>query len=142
MKELSLRGRTYPGDLNHNGKAFGGFIMSKMDKAASIAVENMMIGNAVTISVSNLEFKKPVNNGDIFSIYTDITYIGNSSIKVYVDFCTTCKETKEENSVTHATFTFVCVDEDGNSAKVRDYARKNLSHDLQAMLLPPEEDSK
>lgn len=140
MKELSLRGRTYPGDLNHHGKAFGGFIMSKMDKAASIAVENMMMGNAVTISVSNLEFKKPVNNGDIFSIYTEITHIGNSSIKVYVDFRVSCYETKEEDSVTDAVFTFVAVDKNGNSAKVRDYARKNLSLDLQAMLLPPEED--
>lgn len=139
MKELSLRGRTYPGDLNHNGKAFGGFIMSKMDKAASIAVENMMMGPAVTISVSNLEFKKPVNNGDIFSIYTEIVHIGTSSIKVYVDFRVTCYETKEEDSVTDATFTFVAVDENGKSAKVRDYARKNLSLDIQAMLLPAEE---
>lgn len=134
MKELSLRGRVYPTDLNHNGKAFGGFIMAKMDKAASIAVDNMIFGSAVTVSVSNLEFKRPVNNGDIFSIYTDIISIGRSSVKVYVDFRISCYINKEESSVTDAEFTFVAVDENGKPVDVREIARENLHEDLRMML--------
>jgi len=33
MKELSLKGRVFPSDLNHQGSVFGGWVMSKMDKA-------------------------------------------------------------------------------------------------------------
>lgn len=127
MRELSLRGRTYPTDLNHHGKAFGGFIMSKMDKAASIAVENIMIGNAVTVSVSNLVFKKPVNNGDIFSIYTEVIHIGHSSIKVYVDFQVKCYGSGKDYSVTDAEFSFVAIDGDGHPVNIRDVARNNVS---------------
>jgi len=134
MKELSLRGRVYPGDLNHNGRAFGGFIMAKMDKAASIAVENMILGEAVTVSVTNLEFKKAVNNGDIFSIYTDIRAIGRSSVKVYVDFRIACYESKEEYSVTDAEFTFVAIDKEGKPVDVREIARDNLDEDIKMML--------
>jgi len=134
MRELSLRGRTYPTDLNHHGKAFGGFIMAKMDKAASIAVENIMIGNAVTISVSNLVFKKPVNNGDIFSIYTEIIHIGHSSIKVYVDFQVKCYETGHEYSVTDAEFSFVAIGSNGHSINISEVARENISDDVKKMI--------
>ncbi|MFK5938450.1 MAG: hotdog domain-containing protein [Sulfurimonas sp.] len=54
MKKISLRGRAYPGDLNHSGIVFGGWIMAKMDKAASIAVEDIVNSGAVTVSVSDL----------------------------------------------------------------------------------------
>lgn len=134
MKELSLRGRTYPTDLNHHGKAFGGFIMSKMDKAASIAIENIMIGNAVTISVSNLVFKKPVNNGDIFSIYTEIIHIGHSSIKVYVDFQVKCYETGKDYSVTDAEFSFVAINGDGQPINICDVARNTIDDDIKEMI--------
>lgn len=134
MRELSLRGRTYPTDLNHHGKAFGGFIMSKMDKAASIAVENIILGNAVTVSVSNLVFKKPVNNGDIFSIYTEIVQIGNSSIKVYVDFQVKCYESGEDYSVTDAEFSFVAIDEQGHPVSICDLLRENVDEKVRAMV--------
>ena len=41
MRQLSLKGRTYPTDLNPGGTAFGGWVMAKMDNAASIAVDDI-----------------------------------------------------------------------------------------------------
>jgi len=134
MQELSIRGQIYPTDLNHYGKAFGGFIMSKMDKAASIAIENILIGSAVTASVSNLVFKKPVNNGDIFSIYTEILHIGHSSIKVYVDFQVKCYENGDEYSVADAEFTFVAIDASGHPVNVCDIARDSISDDVKVLI--------
>ncbi|MDF1881877.1 hypothetical protein JHD50_11310 [Sulfurimonas sp. MAG313] len=70
MKELSVKGRVFPSDLNHKGSVFGGWIMSKMDKACSIAVESIMRGQAVTVHVSEINFKKNPFIMEIFSLFT------------------------------------------------------------------------
>ena len=123
MKTIALRGRAYPTDLNHSGTVFGGWIMAKMDKAASIAVEDIIISPAVTVSVSDLHFLKPIRNGDIVTIYTQIIDIGRTSIKVDVSVQVKCKVSRQEYEVTNAVFTFVSVDENGKSVPVKDVIR-------------------
>ena len=134
MRELALRGRTFPSDLNHAGSVFGGWIMSKMDKGASIAVEDIVLSPALTISVTDLRFLKPINNGDIFSVYTEIIAIGNSSIKIHVDVQVKCKESREEYQVTEADFTFITVDKDKKPVNVRTVIRDEVSEDIKALL--------
>ncbi|MCV6607822.1 MAG: acyl-CoA thioesterase [Campylobacterales bacterium] len=134
MKELALRGRAYPSDLNHNGNVFGGFIMAKMDKAASIAVDGVVRCGAVTVSVSDLVFKKPVHNGDIFTVYTEIKKVGKTSITVFVDVEVRNHVSGIEYTVTEAEFKFVTVDEVGNSVPVQDVMRPNLSKGLMKLI--------
>lgn len=134
MKQISLRGRAYPSDLNHAGTVFGGWIMAKMDKAASIAVEDIVNSGAVTVSVTDLHFLKPIKNGDIVTIYTDIIKIGNTSIKIDVDVMVRCKQSHEEYSVTNAIFTFVTVDDDRKSINVRDVIRYDIDDDIKKLL--------
>lgn len=134
MKQISLRGRAYPSDLNHSGTVFGGWIMAKMDKAASIAVEDIVNSGAVTVSVTDLHFLKPIRNGDIVTIYTEIIKVGNTSIQINVDVMVRCKQSHEEYSVTNAIFTFVTVDEDRNSINVRDVIRDDINDDVKKLL--------
>ena len=134
MKQISLRGRAYPSDLNHAGTVFGGWIMAKMDKAASIAVEDIVNSGAVTVSVTDLHFLKPIRNGDIVTIYTEIIKIGNTSIQIDVNVMVRCKQSHEEYSVTNAIFTFVTLDEDRKSINVRDVIRHDIDEDLKALL--------
>jgi len=115
MIELSLKGRVFPSDLNHNGSVFGGWIMSKMDKACSIAVENIIRGKAVTVKVSEINFKRPVYNGNVFVIYTQIVKLGKTSITIDVDVHVIDNITNEEINVTSAQFIFVAVDDSGSS---------------------------
>ena len=126
MKEIALRGRAYPGDLNHSGNVFGGWIMAKMDKAASIAVEEIVDSGAVTVSVSDLHFLKPVHNGDIVTIYTEIVKIGNTSMQISVEVMVKCKKSREMYDVTEAIFTFVTVDSNGEKVKIKDVLRKDF----------------
>ena len=133
MKQIALRGRTYPTDLNHSGTVFGGWIMAKMDKAASIAVEDIVYSGAVTVSVTDLHFLKPVRNGDIFTIYTEIVAIGNSSIKIDVSVVVRCKQSHEEYEVTNAIFTFVSVDDNGKSVNVRSVIRDDISDEIRKL---------
>ena len=134
MKKISLRGRAYPGDLNHSGTVFGGWIMAKMDKAASIAVEDIVDSGAVTVSVTDLHFLKPIRNGDIVTIYTEIINIGNTSIQINVNVMVRCKKSHEEYSVTEAIFTFVTVDENGKSINVASVIRGDIDDDVRYLL--------
>ena len=85
MRKLTLRIQAYPSDLNPLGTVFGGWVMSMMDKAASIAVGDLIDATAVTVAVSNLHFIKPIQNGDVVSIHTTTNKIGKSSITIYVE---------------------------------------------------------
>ncbi len=136
MRTLSVKGRVYPTDLNHNGGVFGGWIMGKMDKAASIAVDEIIKSGAVTVSVTDLHFKYPVHNGDIFYIYTEIMHIGYSSILIDVDF--KIRSIDEENqlselkSVVDAKFKFVAV-EGKKTVAICDHLRPDATEDIIAM---------
>ena len=134
MKKISLRGRAYPSDLNHSGTVFGGWIMAKMDKAASIAVEDIVDSGAVTVSVTDLNFLKPIKNGDIVTIYTETIKIGNTSIQINVHVMVRCKKFHEEYNVSEAIFTFVTVDENGKSISVADVIRDDIDDDVKALL--------
>jgi len=136
MQTLSVKGRVYPTDLNHNGGVFGGWIMGKMDKAASIAVDEIVKCGAVTVSVTDLHFKYPVNNGDIFYIYTEIINIGYSSILINVDFKIRSidenNQLSELKSVVDAKFKFVAV-VNKQTVSICDNLRPDASEEIIAM---------
>lgn len=134
MKMIALRGRVFPTDLNHAGTVFGGWIMGKMDKAASIQVEDIVISPAVTVAVSDMNFIKPIHCGAIFTIYAEVIHIGNSSIKVDVDVQVKDRDTHEEYSVTKAIFTFVLLDELGKPRNVREVIRPDIDDYIKEML--------
>ncbi|RLA67730.1 MAG: acyl-CoA thioesterase [Epsilonproteobacteria bacterium] len=134
MKELSLKGRVFPSDLNHQGSVFGGWVMSKMDKASSIAVENIIRGKAVTVHVSEINFKQPIYNGNIFIIYTEIVALGKSSITINVEVQVTNHTTYENTEVTNAQFKFVSVDERGNSIPLESVLRPDLPKYVEKLL--------
>ena len=134
MRKVSLKGRTYPTDLNPAGNAFGGWVVSKMDKAASIAVDDIIKSPAVTVTVSRINFLKPIHNGDIFTIYTEITAIGNSSITIYVSIEVKNLDTNKEYEVTSAEFKFVAVDTNGKPIDVRSVLRDDIDEDIKILL--------
>ena len=134
MRSVSLKGRTYPTDLNPGGTAFGGWVMSKMDKAASIAVDDIIKSSAVTVTVSRINFLKPIHNGDIFTIYTEITAIGTSSMTIYVSVEVKDLDTNEEFEVTSAEFKFVAIDKNGKPVNVRSVLRDDISEHIETLL--------
>jgi len=138
MRNLTLRIQAYPSDLNPIGTVFGGWIMSMMDKAASIAVDDIIDAPAVTVGVTDLHFIKPVRNGDIVTIYTTIQKIGNTSISVYVEVIVECRKPHCDErchmAVTDAVFTFVTISKEGGSVPVRSVLRSTLSEEVMKLL--------
>ena len=134
MRSISLKGRTYPTDLNPSGTAFGGWVMAKMDKAASIAVDDIIRSSAVTVTVSRINFLKPIHNGDIFTIYTEITAIGTSSLTIYVSVEVKDLNTNEEFEVTSAEFKFVAIDKNGKPVNVHSVLRDDIGEHIETLL--------
>ena len=108
--------------------------MAKMDKAASIAVDDIIKSPAVTVTVSRINFLKPIHNGDIFSIYTEITAIGSSSITIYVSVEVKNFDTNLHYEVTSAEFKFVAINKEGKPVDVRSVLRDSIDKDTQALL--------
>ena len=103
-----------PTDTNASGDIFGGWIMSHVDIAASIAAHRRARTRAVTVAVNSFQFKKPVFVGDLISCYAKIEKVGSTSLTVFVEvYAERGRQQTETVKVTEATLTFVAIDEDG-----------------------------
>ena len=108
-----------PRDTNTAGDIFGGWIMSQVDLAGSIAASRRAKGRVVTVAVNSFHFHKPVFVGDLVSCYANVTKVGNTSLTVFVEvYSERYPERIETVKVTEATLTFVAVDEQGKKRPV------------------------
>lgn len=108
----TLRMLAMPTDTNVAGDIFGGWIMSQVDIAGSIAAYRQARGRVVTVAVNSFVFHKPVFVGDLVSLYAEITRIGTTSIAVDVVVYAERNRSQEQViQVTEATLTYVAVDE-------------------------------
>ncbi|MBZ7986504.1 acyl-CoA thioesterase [Campylobacter canadensis] len=126
-KEVSLRLVAMPSDTNPAGNIFGGWIMSQIDLAGSVAAKEVANGRVVTIAVDKMTFKKPVFVGDIVSFYAKIINVGTTSIQVSVEVVAercTPKLYGVCTDVTSAVLTYVNVDENGNKIPISEENKK------------------
>jgi acyl-CoA thioesterase YciA len=102
-----------PADTNPYGDIFGGWLLSQMDSAAGTVAALYSRGRAVTIALDGMTFHRPVKVGDVVSVYAEVVATGRSSMKIDVAAWSRKRASPETYRVTHATFTFVAIDEDG-----------------------------
>jgi len=118
-RQPTTRVLTMPKDTNAAGDIFGGWIMSQVDIAASIAAHRRAKGRVVTVAVNEFQFHQPVYVGDLISCYADISKVGNTSLTVHVEVIAERDRGVEQRlKVTEANLTFVAVDEQGNKRTV------------------------
>jgi acyl-CoA thioesterase YciA len=67
--ELSIRTMAMPADTNQNGDIFGGWLLSQMDIAGGIFASKVSQSRAVTVAIEAMTFRKPVNVGDVVSVF-------------------------------------------------------------------------
>ena len=114
-KEPTLRVVPMPADENQSGDIFGGWIMSQVDIAGSIAAVRIARGRVATVAVNSFQFKQPVLVGDVVSFYAEVVRVGRTSITVNVEVYAQRKPEREEVvKVTEATLTYVAIDADRN----------------------------
>ena len=111
-KQPAIRVAAMPADTNSAGTIFGGWIMSKVDVAGSIAALERARGRVVTVAVNSFEFHQPVFPGDLISCYSEVIKIGKTSITVKVEvYAQRNPGNLETIKVTEAELTFVALDE-------------------------------
>ncbi|RJX70164.1 acyl-CoA thioester hydrolase YciA [Vibrio sinensis] len=120
--QLLLRTLAMPADTNANGDIFGGWIMSQLDLAGGILAKEISCGRIVTVSVSSIEFKKPVSVGDVVCCYGECTKIGRTSMSINLEvWIKPIKEDglKDRFMVCHATFNYVAIDGNGRPRPIK-----------------------
>ena len=115
----ALRVVPLPADLNPSGDVFGGWIMSMVDIAGSIAARRRARSRVATVAVNSFVFKQPVSVGDLVSFYAEVVAVGKTSVTVDV---VVHVERNPENAValkvTEARLTYVALDHHGNKRTI------------------------
>ena len=102
-------------DTNAAGDVFGGWVMSQVDIAGSIAAVRRAKGRVVTVAVNAFHFVAPVSVNDLVSFYAQVVKVGTTSItvdvEVYAERGLRSPKPGEVVKVTVAVLTYVAVDE-------------------------------
>ena len=116
--ELTLQTIAMPADTNANGDIFGGWLVSQMDLAASIAALKIAKGRVATVAINSMVFLTPVHVGAVVSCYANVIEIGRSSIRINIEVWIGHKLSNERTKVTEGEFTFVAIDDSGNTRAI------------------------
>ena len=112
QKQSEIRVLPMPSDTNASGDIFGGWLMSQVDIAGSIAAHRHVGDRVVTVAVNEFLFIKPVLVGDLVSIYANIEHIGNTSIRIALEVMAEHGRGKDKaRKVAKAILTYVSIDE-------------------------------
>ena len=102
-------------DTNAAGDVFGGWVMSQVDIAGSIAAVRRAKGRVVTVAVNAFHFVAPAFVNDVVSFYAKVVKVGTTSItvdvEVYAERGLRSPNPGEVVKVTEAVLTYVAVDE-------------------------------
>jgi acyl-CoA thioesterase YciA len=112
-REPIIRTVPQPADMNSNGDIFGGWVLSQMDIAGGALAAKVAKGRVATVAITAMTFLQPIKVGDMVSIYGDVTRIGRTSITIHLQTMVQRRHDATEIQVTHGTFVFVAIDEQG-----------------------------
>lgn len=107
-----------PSETNPIGNMFGGELLARMDRAASIAARRHSRRIVVTASVNHVAFNKMIPLGSVVTVEAKVSRAFNSSMEVYMDVFIEDRESGERSLSNEAIYTFVAVDETGNPVRV------------------------
>lgn len=107
-----------PSETNPIGNMFGGELLGRMDRAASIAARRHSRRIVVTASVNHVAFNKMIPLGSVVTVEAKVSRAFNSSMEVYMDVYIEDRESGERSLSNEAIYTFVAVDQMGHPVRV------------------------
>jgi acyl-CoA hydrolase len=107
-----------PNDTNTLGKLFGGSLLAWIDEIGAVAAHRHSGRVAVTASINNVSFNKPVDLGAIVTLSAKVSRSFNSSMEVIIDVFVEDRITGEFTTSNQAILTFVAVDQNGRAINV------------------------
>ncbi|MBE9490832.1 MAG: acyl-CoA thioesterase [Bacteroidetes bacterium] len=107
-----------PSETNPINNLFGGELLARMDRAASIAARRHSRRIVVTASVNHVAFNRAIPVGSVVTVEAKVSRAFKSSMEIYLDIWTEDRESGEKTKANEAIYTFVAVDETGRPVKV------------------------
>ncbi|HET9803627.1 MAG TPA: acyl-CoA thioesterase [Candidatus Acidoferrum sp.] len=106
-----------PAETNLLGKLLGGHVMHLVDVVAAMAASRHANSYVVTASVDYIDFRNPVNLGEIVILMSQVNRVFNTSMEVGVKVYSENAITGERKHTTTAYVTFVALDEFSKTPK-------------------------
>ncbi|MBQ0787605.1 MAG: acyl-CoA thioesterase [Oceanihabitans sp.] len=109
-----------PSETNPLHNLFGGELLARMDRAASIAARRHSRRIVVTASVNHVAFNRAIPVGSVVTVQAKVSRAFKSSMEVYMDVWIEDRESGDKTKANEAIYTFVAVDETGRPVRVDD----------------------
>lgn len=100
-----------PNETNSLRNLFGGELLSRMDRCASISATRHCKRRVVTASVNHVSFNHPIPEGGIVILESKVTKAFSTSMEVYVDVWLDDPIAGKKTHTNEGIYTFVAVDE-------------------------------
>ncbi len=115
---LSITELMLPSHSNFGGKIHGGHILNLMDQIAFACASKHSQKYCVTASVNRVDFRSPVEVGELLTLKASINYTGRTSMVVGVRVESQNITSGKRRHCNSSYFTMVAKTEDGKSAEV------------------------
>jgi acyl-CoA hydrolase len=109
-----------PDDANTHQTAHGGNVVERMDEVGAMASMRFAGGACVTAHVDRVDFRRPIDVGDVALIEAYVYEAGETSIRVRLQAFREDPHTSDRETTTESYFVYVAVDDDGQPISVPD----------------------
>ena len=107
-----------PSETNPLNNLFGGELLARMDRAASIAARRHSRRIVVTASVNHVAFNKAIPLGSVVTVEAAVSRAFKSSMEIFIDVWVEDRESGNRSKANEAIYTFVAVDETGTPIEI------------------------
>ncbi|WP_142786562.1 acyl-CoA thioesterase [Changchengzhania lutea] len=107
-----------PSETNPLNNLFGGELLARMDRAASIAARRHSRRIVVTASVNHVAFNRAVPLGSVVTVEAKVSRAFKTSMEIFIDVWMEDRESGARTKANEAIYTFVAVDETGRPVAV------------------------
>ena len=107
-----------PSETNPLNNLFGGELLARMDRAASITARRHSRRICVTASVNHVAFNKAIPLGSVVTVESKVSRAFNTSMEIFIDVWIEDRESGIKSKANEAIYTFVAVDETGSPIAV------------------------
>ena len=116
--KTTLTDLVLPSETNPLNNLFGGELLARMDRAASIAARRHSRRIVVTASVNHVAFNKSVPLGSVVTVEAKVSRAFKTSMEIVIDVWIEDRESGRRTKANEAIYTFVAVDDTGNPVPV------------------------
>jgi acyl-CoA hydrolase len=107
-----------PSETNPIGNMFGGELLARMDRAASITSRRHSRKITMTVAVNHVAFNKMIPLGSVVTVEAHVSRAFKSSMEVIMDVWIEDRESGLKSKSNEGIYTFVALDDNGNPVPV------------------------